>query len=171
MTKKVTFLIVGIMAIVAVLAIIHFSSPEDDWICSNGAWIRHGNPSVAMPTTACPGAETNIGLANPASINCVDKGGTLKIETRPDGGEFGVCYFMDNYQCEEWALYRGDCSEHGRKVTGYVTEAGRYCAITGGEYTVTDESEPKNEKGACALPNSAICDADAYYQGSCPIVE
>ena len=45
-------------------------------------------------------------LANPASVNCTQQGGTLTIERRPDGGQFGVCTFPDNYQCEEWALMR-----------------------------------------------------------------
>ncbi len=29
-------------------------SGEDDWICDNGQWIRHGNPSSPQPTAACP---------------------------------------------------------------------------------------------------------------------
>src|SRR5262245_52405113 len=41
--------------------------------------------------------------ANPASENCVAQGGRLVIETAGDGGEFGVCLFEDNRQCEEWA--------------------------------------------------------------------
>lgn len=47
-------------------------------------------------------------MANPASQNCVNQGGTLTIEERGDGGQFGVCTFEDNLQCEEWALLRGD---------------------------------------------------------------
>jgi len=112
--------------------------------------------------------DDNIGMANPASVNCTDKGGTLAIEKRPDGGEFGVCYFEDNYQCEEWALMRDECPVGGRKITGYVTEAGRYCAITGGEYLVTDESDPTNEKGTCTLADGQVCEAEAYYAGTCP---
>ncbi len=76
-------------------------------------------------------------LANPASVNCTQQGGTLTIERRPDGGQFGVCTFTDNYQCEEWALFRGECPKTGLRVTGYVTQAGRYCAITGGRYSVS----------------------------------
>ncbi|HUW21426.1 MAG TPA: hypothetical protein VMW41_02030 [Candidatus Bathyarchaeia archaeon] len=28
--------------------------PEDDWICVNGQWVRHGYPSAPMPETECP---------------------------------------------------------------------------------------------------------------------
>jgi putative hemolysin len=105
-------------------------------------------------------------LANPASQNCVKQGGTLKIERRPDGGQYGVCVFTDNYQCEEWALLRGECPKNGLRVTGYVTPAGRYCAITGGRYTVVTESAA-GETGVCSLPGGKACDAAAYYAGTC----
>ena len=105
-------------------------------------------------------------LANPASQNCVTQGGTLKIERRPDGGQYGVCVFTDNYQCEEWALFRGECPKNGLRVTGYVTPAGRYCAITGGRYTVVTENAA-GETGVCSLPGGKTCDAAAYYAGTC----
>jgi putative hemolysin len=105
-------------------------------------------------------------LANPASQNCAKQGGTLKIERRPDGGQYGVCVFTDNYQCEEWALLRGECPKNGLRVTGYVTPAGRYCAITGGRYAVVMESAA-GETGVCSLPGGKACDAAAYYAGTC----
>lgn len=106
-------------------------------------------------------------LANPASENCAAQGGRLTIERRPDGGQFGVCLFEDNYQCEEWALFRGECPKHGLRVTGYVTPAGRYCAITGGRYTVAANSNLPDEQGQCALPGGKVCDAVAYWRGTC----
>jgi putative hemolysin len=111
-------------------------------------------------------ARAQTQLANPASQNCVKQGGTLKIERRPDGGQYGVCIFTDNYQCEEWALFRGECPKNGLRVTGYVTPAGRYCAITGGRYTVVTESAA-GETGVCSLPGGKACDAAAYYAGTC----
>jgi putative hemolysin len=106
-------------------------------------------------------------LANPASQNCVARGGGLKIERRPGGGQFGVCVFTDNYQCEEWALFRGECPAGGLRVTGYATPAARYCAITGGRYAVVGNIGTAGEQGACALPGGKACDADAYYAGTC----
>ena len=80
---------------------------------------------------------STVGVANPASVNCAQQGGTLSIETRGDGGQYGICLFEDNRQCEEWALMRGDCPVGGLKVTGYLTPAAQYCVITGGAYAVT----------------------------------
>jgi putative hemolysin len=125
-------------------------------------------PSVPQDTPQpAPVQETPAQLANPASQNCIDQGGTLSIEKRPDGGEYGVCVFEENRQCEEWAMMRGDCPVGGIKVTGYVTPAARFCAITGGEYTVTDGSNTEDEQGTCAFPNGATCDAWDYYRGEC----
>ena len=113
------------------------------------------------------GAGAQPQLANPASVNCTQQGGTLTIERRPDGGEFGVCVFVDNYQCEEWALLRGECPKTGLRVTGFATPAGRYCAITGGRYSVTSPPGVMPEHGSCALLNGKVCEADAYYAGTC----
>ena len=107
------------------------------------------------------------GLANPASENCVAQGGTVSIQERGDGGQYGVCLFEDNMQCEEWAMLRGDCPVGGIKVTGYVTPAAQYCAITGGTYTITSESGAENEQGTCTFEDGSECDVWAYYNGQC----
>ena len=120
-------------------------------------------PTPTVQPTQAPAA----GLANPASVNCGTQGGTLKIEKRGDLGEFGVCYFEDNRQCEEWALLNGECPVGGRKVTGYITEPARYCAITGGEYAVTGQSGTDQEQGTCTFANQKVCDAADLWNGKC----
>jgi len=49
------------------------------------------------------------GLANPASVKCIQDGGNLTI-LRDDMGEYGVCTFSNGAKCEEWAYFRGECS-------------------------------------------------------------
>ncbi len=117
-----------------------------------------------------PAADTTAGvrLANPASKNCVDKGGTLAIEEDPTGGQFGVCNFPENHQCEEWALLRGECPVGGIRVTGFVTPASRFCGITGGKYATTGQRNTSTETSSCLLPNGETCDADAYFRRTCP---
>src|SRR5262245_3590210 len=48
-------------------------------------------------------------LANPASQNCIDKGGKLVIDRQPDGGQYDVCVFGDDRHCEEWAPRPRQC--------------------------------------------------------------
>jgi putative hemolysin len=120
--------------------------------------------SSATPAAA-PTASTGGAIANPASVNCEKQGGKLTIEKRGDGGEFGVCWFEDALQCEEWALMRSECPAGGIKVTGYGPQ-GRYCAITGGQYTMTG-GDMTNEKGTCAFKNGKTCDGADYFNGKC----
>ncbi len=114
------------------------------------------------PTQTEPAQE-----ANPASVHCLEVGGTLSIQERGDGGQYGICHFEDNRQCEEWALLREECPEGGLEVTGYVTTAARYCAITGSTYTVTGNSGAEDEEGTCTFKDDSLCDAWEYYNGEC----
>ena len=116
------------------------------------------NPSPTPETTAIP---EKAGMANPASVNCVDKGGELTIKKDLDGNEYGVCIFDDNRQCEEWAMYRKECPEGGVKITGYNNQGQIECAIKGGDVDM--------ENKMCTLPNELMC---AIYQDGiqCPDV-
>lgn len=51
----------------------------------------------------------DVGLANPASVFCVDNGGKLEIRTDATGGQVGFCVFNNKTECEEWAYFRGEC--------------------------------------------------------------
>lgn len=117
--------------------------------------------------SACSTPTPEAGLPNPASENCVKQGGTVTIQKRGDGGEYGVCFFEDNRQCEEWALQRGDCPVGGVKITGYATQATQYCAITGGTYQITGNSGTEQEQGTCTFKNGRMCNAGDYFAGTC----
>ena len=64
-------------------------------------------------------------------------------------------------------MLRNQCRTGGIKVTGYVTPAARYCAITGGSYTVTAASNTSTERGNCTFPNGRKCSAASYFNGTC----
>lgn len=108
---------------------------------------------------AMPGA---VGMANPASKNCTAKGGTLTMRQNKLG-QYAVCLFEDNRQCEEWALLRGQCPVGGLKITGYENEAQAYCAITGG--TVEGLG---TESVLCKRVDGTLCEIMANFNGECP---
>lgn len=99
-------------------------------------------------------------LANPASVHCSEVGGTLTIEKRGDGGEYGLCYFEDNRACEEWALLRGDCPLGGVKTTGFDTIDQNYCAWSGGQTFATVDS-------VCTFKDGSTCSTKDFYNGTC----
>lgn len=48
-------------------------------------------------------------MANPASQFCDENGGKLEIVSNSDGSQIGLCN-LDEYSCEEWTYYRGECT-------------------------------------------------------------
>jgi len=53
-------------------------------------------------------AVPSVGIANPASVNCKEKGYQWEVRTGADGGQVGYC-INKGKECEEWALFRGEC--------------------------------------------------------------
>ena len=101
-------------------------------------------------------------MPNPASGNCLEKGGELIIQTRGDGGQYGICLFEDNRQCDEWALFRGECPVGGVKITGYDTPEQVYCAIQGGKVIVN-----QSKTGQCVFSNASFCPLSEFFNGKC----
>lgn len=130
-----------------------------------GLTLVNDNVSVKDNTLA---TTTNVGenitVANPASKNCTAKGGTLKIQKRGDGGEYGLCYFEENRACEEWALYNDDCPLGGRKTTGYNTIDQKYCVWNGGETFARSNSQ-------CTFATGKMCSTLDFYNGICTAEE
>lgn len=123
---------------------------------------------LACTALALPLAQAQtLNAANPASKNCLDKGGTLVIEKDGSGGQFGICRFEDNRQCEEWALLRGECPAGGLRMTGYVTPAARYCVLRGGRYQVLSGSNGAAEQGSCGFADGKACAAGSFFAGLC----
>lgn len=118
------------------------------------------NPPSGEPVESTPTSKTTTGLANPASVNCTQKGGQLQIKARPDGGQYGLCFFEDNRACEEWALFNGDCPVGGRRTTGFDTVAQKFCAWSGGQ-TLADDN------AICTFKDGSTCPDDAFYEGTC----
>jgi len=73
-------------------------------LCPDGSYVgRDSNNNCQF--TPCPGEGAQ--LANPASVYCVEQGGTFKpIET--EAGTAGYCEFPDGNVCEEWAFFRSN---------------------------------------------------------------
>ncbi len=63
-------------------------------------------PAQITPAQTTP--QVPAGLANPASVSCIDNGGTLAIKNNADGSQYGMCTFQNGTSCEEWALFRNE---------------------------------------------------------------
>lgn len=72
--------------------------------------------------TPAQGDAAPIGMPNPASVYCEQRGYRLGTRTDANGGEYGVCVFPDLTECEEWAFFRGEC-QMGVDLTGWTEYA------------------------------------------------
>lgn len=131
----------------------------------NTHWILGAFAVIALAgCQSVPPADTGnnkAGIANPASTNCTEKGGTLEIKTNKKG-EYGVCVFAGDKKCEEWAMLRGQCPEGGVDISGVTGEAEIFCVITGG--TV----ESIEGTAMCKRIDGTLCNAQANLDGDCP---
>ena len=61
----------------------------------------------ADPADTTAPADTATGLANPASVFCVDQGGAVDIVDEADG-QVGYCVLPDGTRVDEWEYYRAE---------------------------------------------------------------
>ncbi|GBQ06992.1 putative hemolysin [Acetobacter cerevisiae] len=78
----------------------------------HGLTPQNSTPAGTTETSSATSPQRSklIGMANPASVHCVDAGGKLEIRTGSSGGQYGVCHMPDGNSCEEWSFFRtGQC--------------------------------------------------------------
>lgn len=67
-------------------------------------------PAMSPAGTTTEPPRSNVGMANPASEYCLQRGGQLEFSTRANGAEIGTCVSPGGDECEEWAFLRGSCT-------------------------------------------------------------
>lgn len=55
--------------------------------------------------TAAKPDPSAIGMANPASVYCIEQGGKLEMQ-QTAAGEVGICHLPDGTKVEEWEFFR-----------------------------------------------------------------
>jgi putative hemolysin len=110
---------------------------------------------------------TRVLLANPASTNCIDNGGSEENRYGMDGGEWTVCTFSDGSACEEWSYLHGQCNngQYMAFETDCQENNGAYQGhrIFGG-FQGYDTSRFYH---TCQYQHGSVCFEEDYYQGKC----
>lgn len=57
--------------------------------------------------------EQQVGMANPASVKCINDGGKLEM-IEEAAGTRGICVFPDGSKCDEWQYFGGECQPGNR---------------------------------------------------------
>ncbi|MFA5070414.1 MAG: Gmad2 immunoglobulin-like domain-containing protein [Patescibacteria group bacterium] len=112
MTKKgqkiIIIVIVVLVAIIGFLVIARLITGEDTWICSNGEWVKHGQPSAAKPTSGCGNVNTNLSNSNS------DANTNSSENTNSTAGSFDACVLAGNPVQES---YPRRCAMNGQTYT------------------------------------------------------
>jgi len=91
-------------------------------------------PVPGTQTTAA--TPTSAGMPNPASVSCVQAGGSVDIKKDGSGNEYGMCTFKNGTSCEEWALFRNEGCLPGLSVTP-TAEGKKMFTFTGADNGTT----------------------------------
>ena len=62
--------------------------------------------ACATKTEAPKASESMVGLANPASVFCLNQGGKSERRTDSNGGEYALCHLPNGQVVEEWEYFR-----------------------------------------------------------------
>jgi putative hemolysin len=77
--------------------------------CLNNEDCIPDNPLIGVKYLCIEDKCETQALGNPASTNCQEKGGILKLRTDKNKRVYGVCIFRDESECEEWLFLREKC--------------------------------------------------------------
>ena len=123
----------------------------------------------AQGTPATTPALVSAGMANPASVNCGNIGGTTQIMSNPDGSQYGMCTFPNGTTCEEWALFNDHvCKPYVQAATtpaaiGMANPASVNCGNIGGTTQIMSNPDG-SQYGMCTFPNGTTCEEWALYR-------
>jgi putative hemolysin/predicted secreted protein len=122
---------------------------------------------VTTPVAATPAGSA---LANPASVNCGQIGGTTEIKTDASGGQYGMCTFANGTSCEEWALFRNEGCKAGVAAAtttaasaGMANPASVACVNAGGKLEIKKDATG-GEYGMCTFANGTSCEEWALFR-------
>ncbi len=126
-----------------------------------------GAPTAGQPPAAAAVNGTNPSglppqMANPASVNCINAGGRLRIAKDANGGEVGMCDLANGTTCEEWAFMRGDCPAANSSGPAAGANASGSGAKTGGNGSGSWDNPffADIPAPATAIPTAAAVGAD-----------
>jgi putative hemolysin len=92
----------------------------------------------------------SIGLANPASTNCVNNWGKLEI-VDTTWWQVGMCTTSDGTICEERAYYRSECGD--TNIAKVCTEEAKICP----DGSSVGRTWPNCEFAPCPSEESVVC--------------
>jgi uncharacterized membrane protein len=51
--QAMKYVYIGLFSVILLIGVLRVISGEDDWMCQNGQWVKHGQPSAPKPEKPC----------------------------------------------------------------------------------------------------------------------
>jgi hypothetical protein len=85
MKRSVIIVVAALLAASAIVVGVRLlGGDEDTWICSDGQWVKHGNPSSPKPTVPCPGQAPEVVVTSPQPHQAISTPLTVTGKARGD---------------------------------------------------------------------------------------
>lgn len=155
-----------------------FGGNEDDWICTNGSWVKHGNPSASMPLTGCGKTKSWIQQTfNEAGLSLtfsIPPDTTFRKEIADDAGRVRVASFYvekgskDNPTYQLYTVYQPletvTNKELDKIKTGMSPNSVKEVTIGGykGIEGLIEISGPKNHYTTAIIINNKLFTVSTY---------
>jgi len=98
MSKKFLVIIGIVLVLAAVVASIRiFSGDEDGWLCQDGKWIKHGNPSVPMPSWSCQDDNTKKENTDLIKVTKPERNAVVTSPLKIEGEARGTWFFEGSF--------------------------------------------------------------------------
>lgn len=122
MKKYIYYVLEGILALAIIIGLaLKITSKEDTWLCENGQWIKHGNPSASMPTENC-GASDEVPVEKTVTnFSECEAAGFPVMKTYPR-----QCQAKDMIYVEEIAVTNEEEEKHKDLIVLDTIHAGSY---------------------------------------------
>lgn len=111
-----------------------------------------------------------VGMANPASLFCVENSFESQIMYDPTGGEYALCVFTDSTACEEFAYLRAECGTSNPIFSSYcaMNDGDLSKESVDGEQTEMFNALSERTYEVCTVADIACTDNEYYTSGTCP---
>lgn len=120
--KKLPIIILILILIIGGLFVVRFifGGPEDSWICDNGEWVKHGNPSAPKPTTECIKKVTYELYWGIGCPHCTNVDNFLSTWDKKDKVNITKLEVFQNQSNANKLIQRGNECKLDKSITGSV---------------------------------------------------
>lgn len=95
MSKKILIPIICIVILIVILFFLR--GDEDTWLCQNGVWVKHGNPTAAQPTQPCGHQTQPVDKSDLIQVTQPQSNATINNPLIIEGQARGLWFFEASF--------------------------------------------------------------------------